>query len=98
MSTKKTAQDGAAPPSDTDTANAGASPAASPPAATPPADEAPPVKARVLVQCTYGQPNDVASVPAAQVDQAKADGLVDTTPEAVAYAESLRADAEQAAL
>ena len=51
--------------------------------------EAPPelVKARVLAASAYGQPNDVIEIDAAL---AKAiPDVVDTSPEAVAYAESL---------
>ncbi|WP_306393364.1 hypothetical protein [Telluria beijingensis] len=75
------------------------SPAAepAPPAATAVADPtAPPaegpapvalVKARVLVAGAYGQCNDVVEV---DVDTAKAlPDVLDSTPEAVAYAESL---------
>lgn len=46
------------------------------------------VKARVLVACEHGAPNDVVEIDA---DQAKSlEGVVDTTPAAVAYAESLK--------
>lgn len=46
-------------------------------------------KARVLVACELGQPNDVVEIDAAQ-EKGLAD-LVDTSAEAVAYAESLAA-------
>lgn len=46
-------------------------------------------KARVLVACALGQPNDVVEVDATQ-EKCLAD-VVDTSPEAVAYAESLAA-------
>jgi hypothetical protein len=50
--------------------------------------EAKKVKARVLFDCAYGNCNDVI-----EIDQAQAKtlvGMVDTDPEAVAYAESLK--------
>ena len=47
------------------------------------------VKARVLTPCLYGEANDVVTLSAGDAEQAQTDGLVDTTPEAVAYAESL---------
>ena len=46
-------------------------------------------KARVLTACVHGQANDVVLLSTDDAAQAQADGLVDTTPEAVAYAESL---------
>ena len=46
------------------------------------------VKARVLVACAFGVPDDVVEVTA---EQAKAHASeVDPNPEAVAYAESLK--------
>lgn len=51
--------------------------------------EAKKVKARVLIACEHGQPNDVV-----ELDTAEAKGLegvVDADPKAVAYAESLAA-------
>jgi len=45
------------------------------------------VKARVLVECDYGVPNDVVEIATTQVKALA--GVVDTDPEAVAYAESL---------
>lgn len=54
------------------------------------------VKARVLSACHYGQPNDVAEVPADQVKAAEADGLIDTNKDAVKYAASLKVKAEEA--
>lgn len=45
------------------------------------------VKARVLVECEHGKPNDVIEIDAALIESL--DGVVDTSPEAVAYAESL---------
>ncbi len=47
------------------------------------------VKARVLTDCQHGKCNEVASLPASVAKQAQADGLVDTSPAAVKYAESL---------
>lgn len=44
-------------------------------------------KARVLVACDLGQPNDIIEVDSTQ-EKALAD-VVDTSPEAVAYAESI---------
>jgi hypothetical protein len=50
--------------------------------------EAKKIKARVLVACEFGKPDDVAQLEPAQI---KANpGLVDTDPAAVAYAESLK--------
>lgn len=46
-------------------------------------------KARVLVECEYGKPNDVVEIDGSMVDSLV--GVVDTDPEAVAYAESLAA-------
>lgn len=46
------------------------------------------VKARVLVACTYGKPDDVVEVTSAEVD---ASPELDAHPDAVAYAESLTA-------
>lgn len=68
-----------------------AEPAAAAPASPPAEDPAPPalVKARVLVAGAYGQCNDVI-----EVDEGTAKALpdvLDSAPEAVAYAESLAA-------
>jgi hypothetical protein len=49
------------------------------------------VKARVLTQCTYGQADDVVLLSKSEAKQATADGIVDTDPAAVAYAEGLKA-------
>lgn len=49
--------------------------------------EAKKVKVRVLVACDYGQPNDVVEIDAAEAKGLE--GVVDTDPAAVAYAESL---------
>ncbi len=66
------------------------SPAASP-APAPAADAKPSkVKARVLVGCAYGQPNDVVLLDRAAAAMAEKNGEIDTTKAAVAYAESLR--------
>lgn len=46
------------------------------------------VKARVLVSCEHGAPNDVVEIDAAAVKSLE--GVVDATPAAVAYAESLK--------
>lgn len=47
------------------------------------------VQARVLVDSAYGRPNDVVKVPEAEAAQGLLDGVLDPTPEAVAYALSL---------
>lgn len=47
-------------------------------------------KVRVLTACEFGQPNDVAELPADQVKAAEEQGLVDSNKEAVAYAVSLQ--------
>ena len=57
---------------------------------TPPAAKAKTVKARVLIACAHGQPNDVAELPAEVAKQAEKDGLVDTDKAAVTYALSLK--------
>jgi hypothetical protein len=49
--------------------------------------EAKKVKARVLVACALGQPNDVVEIDSADV-KSLAD-VVDADPKAVAYAETL---------
>lgn len=46
------------------------------------------IKARVLVQCSHGKPDDVIEIDAGLVEQLA--GVVDASPEAVAYAESLQ--------
>jgi hypothetical protein len=46
-----------------------------------------PVKVRVLAHCGYGKPNDIIQVDPALVESLK--DVVDATPAAVAYAESL---------
>lgn len=76
-------------------------PPADVPPSTPPADAPPPavtspaadpapatIKARVLMQCSHGAPDDVVEVSA---EVAKADPALDAHPDAVAYAESLKA-------
>lgn len=45
------------------------------------------VKVRVLVQCEHGKANDVVELDAALVESLA--GVVDASPEAVAYAETL---------
>jgi hypothetical protein len=54
---------------------------------TPPAADQ--VKARVLTSCSFGEANDVVTLPAADAAAGMAEGILDTTPEAVAYAESI---------
>lgn len=53
------------------------------------------IKARVLTACAYGQPNDVAEIPADQVKAAEKDGLIDTDKAAVAYAAGLDQNKKQ---
>lgn len=53
-------------------------------------------KVRVLTACEFGQPNDVAELPADQVKVAEEQGLVDSNKEAVAYAVSLQKPADEA--
>ena len=48
-------------------------------------------KARVLVTGTYGAADDVIELSADALAQAEASGQVDAHPDAVAYAESLKA-------
>lgn len=50
------------------------------------------VKARVLTPCQFGAVNSVVTLSATQAKAAERDGLVDTAPAAVAYAESLAND------
>lgn len=47
------------------------------------------VKARVLVECSLGKPNDVVTLSEAEAKSAQADGIADANPAAVAYAEKL---------
>lgn len=53
------------------------------------------VKARVLAACAYGQPNDLAEIPADQAKAAEKEGLIDTDKAAVAYAASLDQNKKQ---
>lgn len=48
------------------------------------------VKARVLLDCTYGKVDDVIELKADEVAIAVASGQVDTHADAVAYAEGLK--------
>lgn len=64
--------------------------------AAPPADPAAPpatVRARVLVACRHGRPDDIATLPAAEAAESIAAGELDADPAAVAYAEQLAAAA-----
>ena len=63
--------------------------------AAPAAAKTKTVKARVLTACAYGQPNDVAEIPADQVKAAEKDGLIDTDKAAVAYAAGLDQNKKQ---
>jgi len=56
----------------------------------PEAKAAKTVKARVLVGCAYGQPDDVAEIDADHAKDAQAQGLIDTDKAAVAYAVKLQ--------
>ena len=51
----------------------------------------PPTRARVLMACIYGQPDDIVTLSDTELDQAVDFGMVDPDPAAVAYAESLAA-------
>ncbi|MFN7725159.1 MAG: hypothetical protein ACK5QH_08830 [Rubrivivax sp.] len=55
-----------------------------------PAPKVKTTRVRVLVKCQYGEPNDVADIPATELKQAKADGAVDDDKAAIAYALSLK--------
>ena len=46
---------------------------------------------RVLVEGAFGKPDDVIELEGEELAQALASGQIDTTPEAIAYAESLNA-------
>jgi hypothetical protein len=52
-----------------------------------------PIKARVLTTCHLGNANDVVTLDAATAQAAQDDGLIDTNPDAVAYAESIKQSA-----
>jgi len=52
--------------------------------------EAKTTKARVLVACEHGEPNDVVALDADTLKAAKAAGVVDDEAAAVKYAESLK--------
>lgn len=47
-------------------------------------------KARVLLDCSYGKVDEVIEIEAAELYVAESSGQVDTHPDAVAYAESLK--------
>lgn len=49
-------------------------------------------KARVLLDCAYGKVDDVIEILPDDLLGAEASGHVDTHPDAVAYAESLKAE------
>ena len=48
------------------------------------------IKARVLVDCEHGKPNDVVAVTAAEAKAGAGAGQLDSDKAAVAYAESLK--------
>lgn len=62
--------------------------AATPPV-TPPASKEKAIKARVLVACTHGQPDDLVELPTAVAKAAERDGLVDTDKAAIAFVAAL---------
>lgn len=47
-------------------------------------------KVRLLQDCAHGKCNDVADIPASELKQLKADGVVDDDKNAVAYALTLK--------
>jgi hypothetical protein len=47
------------------------------------------IAVRVLCHCAYGAPDDMASLPATELQAAKEAGIVDDHPEAVAFAKTL---------
>ena len=47
-------------------------------------------KVRVLVDCAHGRANDVAELPASAVKAAEAEGMVDSSADAVTYAGTLQ--------
>ena len=47
-------------------------------------------KARVLLDCSYGKVDEVIEIAAEDLAVAESSGHVDTHPDAVAYAESLK--------
>lgn len=53
-----------------------------------------PIKTRVLTSCRYGNANDVVTLDVPEAQAAQDEGLVDTAPEAVAYAESIAQPAQ----
>lgn len=53
--------------------------------------------ARVLQDCAYGRCGSVAQVPAGEIEAARASGLVDDHPDAVAYASAGACTDSQAA-
>lgn len=59
------------------------------PSLTAPVQRERTVKARVLVGCEHGLPNDVIELPSSVAKAAEKAGLVDTDKAAVAYAASL---------
>ena len=54
------------------------------------------VEARVLADCAYGKPNDLAHVPVGEAEEAVSSFLIDTHPAAVDYARRLAAGEIQA--
>jgi hypothetical protein len=63
--------------------------------ATPATPKTKTVKARVLADCCWGKPNDVADIPADQAKAAEKEGIVDTDKAAVAYAAGLEQNRKQ---
>lgn len=55
----------------------------------------PATRARVLMACAYGQPDDIVTLSDTELDQAVEFGMVDPEPDAVSYAETLAAPVDQ---
>lgn len=80
-----------APADDAGSNTGGTGTGGAPPPPTPSPAPAPAklTEVRVLVECEHGKPNDVATLSAADLKDAKAAGLVDPDKDAVAYAKTL---------
>lgn len=53
------------------------------------------VKVRLTRDCEYGQCNDVVFIDSKLVPGSTAGGVIDTTPEGIAYAESLKSQLQE---
>ena len=49
------------------------------------------IKARVLLSCPFGPAGSVVELPADEIAEGEVAGMLDSNPDAVAYAESLNA-------